>query len=610
MIQNKTNQFRSNGESIDSEHNLITAASLPEVILELILKFLPDTAVTTMARVCTAWHNEIRISSWNLWQDLLDRNEWPHCVRVDDSPQSDEAQRSFKMHYEVVRDVHAIKDALSSILGPSPSRQPTDPVETVYHSFAATKGAPLGACVSMASWSSTEVLAAYEFDCSIRLFQAVGKKSGNGRTCRELIRVCVDPNRNTTKKQACLKAMALGDTKIMALTYMPHGEKSHRVSIVSREDFLSSACDTTSGRGWSELEEGALTTVDIGQLVVDFMRQNDDVDIIDNFTDGDLSYINVTLSCSIVNCGKDRVLLYASVRISDFVVCSRYAVFSALSFTIVSMFPVYKIEGRSDWPGEVMMGLSRSASDCRAGCSAVSVFWDSATIALLEVDATGHIFGVTCHEHGESVWDSITIHLSDMMSRTPDIVINQSFPRSVVYFPDAVVVVDVFREDRESNCSIVTLFPLEGDCRWRIFEHCTILKIQRMRDEYLLLLCREHDRNLEDDGNLGDSVKICAIVLHVPTFDLITRVYLPNMEAQIEEWAVFSSGNMLSVGAGSSGIVMTGRDVRAVNDHHLVTNPTDATVVPRQNYEEKKKKKKNRPPGGSCKKDGFARGMR
>jgi hypothetical protein len=109
---------------------------------------------------------------------------------------------------------------------------------------------------------------------------------------------------------------------------------------------------------------------------------------------------------------------------------------------------------------------------------------------------------------------------------------------------------------------------------------------------------------------LEDSVKICSIVLHVPTFDLITRVHLPNMEAQIEEWTVLSSGNMLSVGAGSSGIVMTGRDVRAVNDHHLVTTPTDAAAVSRQTHEEKKKKKKNRPPGGSAKKDGFERGMR
>ena len=88
------------------------AASLPGVILEFILTFLPDTAVASMTRVCSAWHNEIGMSSSHAWQDLLDRRMWPHCVRVDGSSQEDEAQRSFKKHYEVVRDLHAVNRAI------------------------------------------------------------------------------------------------------------------------------------------------------------------------------------------------------------------------------------------------------------------------------------------------------------------------------------------------------------------------------------------------------------------------------------------------------------------------------------------------------------------
>jgi hypothetical protein len=613
-----------NDTSTHEDESAVHATLLPGAILEFILSFLPDEAVASMARVCSAWHNEIGMSSSHLWQNLLDRRQWPCCDRTRNAANDnhDDAQRSFKMHYEVVRDVRAVRDALVSILNPR-LEGAAEEVDMVYQSLQKRKGGPVGECVGMAMWSPTEVLAANEIDCLIRLFKAAEKGSGGGRTCRELISVCFDPCRKMTKAQTRLHAMALGDSNIIAMTSSvltsPRYYRRHRLSVVSRDDYLSAAGNTTSGRGWSELDEGALTIVNIEEMIISVMMETDDEWV-------DQPEFDVTLSHSIVACGKDRFLLQAFLTLRGHNDIngdqhtsrrSKFVVFSTLTCTIVSMSPGPPIYP-SPWGGDyvMMVGLTRSTGGRQTGCRAVSVVTGSPDMIISEIDASGRIVSVQQHEGSEIARST----LLDLVSL--DWYIDPFKPRLVTLFDNAVVTADVLREGNGNYCSFVSLYPLgeahddDFENTMKVFEGCIVMKMHRVRDNYLLLLCEELDSELESDFILEREldhrdrlVSASAMILHMSTLEVISRVSLPlDTSTMMSMWSLCSSDTMLCVGADARGVVMTGRDIRAVNDRHLLTKPKGD--VESSSNEEKKKKKKARLTSGSGKKDGFARGMR
>ena len=215
----------------DSKPKNMKATLLPGAILEFILSFLPDEAVASMAQVCSAWHDEIGMSSSHLWQTLLDRRQWPRCDRTRSAANDNhnEAQRSFKIHYKVDRDLRALSDALVE----KPPK-----FKTVFLSHATWDTNLTEDKVLTAMWSPTEVLTACRNDCSVRLFKAAEKGSGGGRTCHELIRVSFDPYRKTVQaRRKQIHAMALGDTNIIILTGS-RASTAFSLSIVSRDDYL------------------------------------------------------------------------------------------------------------------------------------------------------------------------------------------------------------------------------------------------------------------------------------------------------------------------------------------------------------------------------------
>lgn len=599
------------------EDSVVLAALMPGAILEFILSFLPDEAVASMTRVCSAWHNEIGKSSSHLWQNLLDRRKWPRCDSAAANEGDDEAQRSFKMHYEVVRDVHAVRDALVGIMNP---QLVVEEVDMVYHNLPKRKADTTEPCVGMAMWSPTEVLVAYESDCSIRLFKAVGKGAGGGRTCREVINVCFDPRRNVTKVQSSLRAMALGDTKIIALTNSvpttPPSSRCYRLSMVSRDEYLSAAGNTMSGRAWSELDEGALTIINIEEMIMNSMMETDDSVV----HQGDF---DVELSHTIVDCGKDKFLLLACVRFrgheagsGNSFTCSKYVVFSSLSCTIVSMF-----SGTHSYPWNgddvMMMGLRRSSGGRQTGCRAVSVGTEPYAIEFLESDASGRIVIVDRNDAAEIV---LALWVQRTFGAAWEIV--DSKPRLVTLLENAVVTADVLTGESYDYCSFISLYALEEahedefGSTTKVFEGCIIVKMQRMRDKYLVLLCFEIDTELDSDfvlevelENGNRRVSASAVILHVSTLDVISRVSLPlDDSTNMIVWSLLSSGTSLCVGVEGMGVVMTGRDIRAVNDRHVLTNLKDNAES--SSDKEKKKKKRTRLTSGSGKKDGFARGMR
>ena len=624
------------------------AESTPAAVLEYVLTFLPDTAVASMARVCRAWHTEIGRSSSYLWRHLLERRMWPHPVDFTTETPSDEIENCFKKHYQIVRDVNAVKAALSALL--NPRRGAADEIEMVYQAFSTRRKVPIepNACVAMDVWSPSAIIAAYSHDCTIRLFKAVEKGSAGGRACRELISVCVNPHRKTTRRKARLVAMGLDDDIIGCLLHVQEGAKDENfiLSIISRDDYLEAAGgDTASSLGWSELEEGVLRVIDIGEAVVNYVVSADELDhrlllLLDFLTDGgDMEDVKVLVSQSVVACGNGRFLIEATISIPDLdaennddgeqeemiMLDRKLVIFSSTMGAIVWMGDSNPTHNAIPRGCDLMLsGVRHGVGGSRTACSVVAVSSSSPTILLSEIDPTGQVSEIRQIEAAE-------VARAEILSATHnEWELDTERRRSVALFQTDVVAVDVLfkdhGDDSRDHRSIISFYPrfLNDDdvisYHTKVFDHCNILYMERIRDEYVLLVCEELERRVtaadaidEVDGQwFGETVRtlsLNAIILHVPTRQVIDRVRLPDdpslHETMTSPLIVAFGGNTIGVGVWWKGVVMTGCDVRSVGDtirNKLVEGEAASKI-------NGKKKKKARLPTGGAKKDGFARGM-
>ena len=608
------------------------AESTPAAVLEYILTFLPDTAFASMTRVCSAWHSEIGKSSSHLWRQMLDRRNWPHPIDLNIENASNETRNCFKMHYQVVRDVNAVKDALSALL--NPRRGAVDEVEMVYQAFSKRRNSPTepNACVAMDVWSPNKVIAAYSHDCTIRLFKAVEKGLMGGRACRELISVCVNPYRNTTRRKARLVAMGLDDYSIGCLLHVQGGNKKDAncvLSIISREDYLEAAGgDTASSLGSSELEEGVLNVIDISQAVIKYVLSDAELAhriprLLDFLTDGgDIADVEVFVSQSVVACGHGRFLIEATISIPDLdaennddgeqeemiMLDRKLVIFSSTMSAIVWMGDSNPTRIGIPYQNDVVLSGVRHGAD-QLGCSVVAVSSSSPTILLSEIDPAGQRSGIRKIEAAEVVRAKI---LSSMHEWELD----TERRRPVALFQTGVVAVDVLFKDHgddfREHRSIVSLYPrlLNDDdvisYHTKVFDHCNVLYMERIRDEHVILICEElewcdtaaidHVDGVHD-GN-ERTVSVNAIIMHVPTRQVIDRVRLPDVqflhETLTSPLVLSFAGNTIGVGVWWKGVVMTGTDVRAVGDtviQHVEDDANDnrkKKKLARQIYNRKK----------------------
>ena len=105
--------FSDEGDDDENDQDDHGGIVLPAHVLEYILMFLPDEAVSSMSMVCEAWHHEIGQHSPDLWRSLLARRQWPMPADNDtegaDGTLRDTFRSCFLQHYTVVRDMDAIK---------------------------------------------------------------------------------------------------------------------------------------------------------------------------------------------------------------------------------------------------------------------------------------------------------------------------------------------------------------------------------------------------------------------------------------------------------------------------------------------------------------------
>jgi hypothetical protein len=188
--------------------------STPAAALEYILAFLPDTAIASMTRVCRAWQSEIGRSSSHLWRQLLHRRNWPHPIDLNIENSCNETRNCFKMHYQVVRDVNAVKDALSALLNPrrelwmrskwciKPSRRGETLLLSPMHMLPWMYGLP--------TKSSPSIRTIAPF-ASSRQWRRVQREEGHAAN---------NPYRKTMRRKARLVAMGLYDDSVGCLLHV------------------------------------------------------------------------------------------------------------------------------------------------------------------------------------------------------------------------------------------------------------------------------------------------------------------------------------------------------------------------------------------------------
>ena len=654
-------------EASEEVDDYVEAEHIPAAVLEYILTFLPDSAVACVTRVCRAWHCEIGKTSSHLWRHMLERRRWPYPIVESGSGDS---EASFKLHYQVLRDVHAIKSAMCTLI--NPRRGCLEEVEMAYQSFSARRTAPTSpnTCVSMQVWSPTVVLAAYSHDCTIRLFKTVEKSPTGGRACRELISVCVDPYRKRSRRKARLVAMSLDGDAVGCLLHVVGTtlDGTYVLSTVSRDDYLEAAGGDSSSLGWSELEDGVLNVTDIGEAVVNYLLSADEADhrlfrLTDFLTNGGLlADVEVLVSHSVVACGEGRFLIEASISIPDLdgenddddddespmiLLARKLVIFSFRLDAIVWMGDSNPTQNMIPRRHDLLLsgvchnGNNVGRSGGGVGCSVVAVSSPSPTILVFEVDGNGQLSELRYVQAAE------TVRAEMLSTSNGGWELDTGRLRPIAILPDDIVAVDVFVRNRGENSlldfqSIISFYPrhLSDDdsdavpYQIELFKNCNVLSMERLRDEHILLLCEEleslnstsgpnnngddndHHYENENEGNAAAALRrVCinVIILHVPTRHLIDRICLPILDPQQQhgsDLVVTCAGDTIGVGVWAKGIVMTGADIRAVGLGGIIENGDDEGSSSNKNNNSAKKKKRLPKKEGTKGRSHRGKGMR
>lgn len=628
--------------------------ALPAHVLEYILMFLPDEAVSSMSLVSVAWNHEIGQHSPDLWRSLLARRQWP--MPADDETDGtgatlrDTFRSCFLRHYTVVRDMDAIELAAGAIS--SPSRKAVVETDMVYEVFSARRLAPQepNYCVAVRVWSADQVLAAYSQDCTLRLFKAVAKSADGGspRACRELVCVSVDPYRNTRRQRSHLVAMDIdGDVIGCLCNIMENAEdkEAYILAVTRRDDFLCAAGD--NHLGGASLEDGRLHVINVGEAVLNYLVSCEEVDhrllrLFDFLSDGgDISEVEVLVSHSIQACGYGRFLLEVAISIPSFelediddesamiLLDRKLILFSAGAGAIVWM-------GDSNPTDEL---LPRHNNVSMASFSQIQPGERRATCCLAFVSSASHMILSTELVASGKMQSPLLVEASALV-RSQLLQDNWQLQNAhhrplVITSTDIVTVDSLFHElegGKRVSKSVLSFYPrfahgisyetltIKGDC--------DAIQMERTHDDYVVVLCHV-DRS---DPNAGDNDvdavdgewfggqaateessslrTLDAVVIHVPSRKQIHRVRLLGQEPSSDVFGapiVFtpcgSGSSTVAVGLGGKGFVMTGMDVRDVGCRPLHMVPENAHRPVRK----QKKKKRNQGKGG--KKDAFARGM-
>jgi hypothetical protein len=314
----------------ETQHDTDLFQHLPGIILVNVLTFLSDETVAVVTRVCTSWHYEIDSNAPNLWKYLLDRRCWPHPCNIDTSVNDDRTlcqayKDQFFRHYSVLRDMMAVQCGLHAICC---RRGKVVEKEMVYEVFSNRKSAPASTnkCVDIFEWSPNRLLVGYQEDCSLRLFEAFPKLGQfEGKGCRELLRLNVDPYQNTKRKNCQMLAMGLDEEWICCLLTV-ETERSNQspdvlIVMIRRDEFLSGENAKTTTQAFLDPDFSSNWFVfDVCEKILDYQLSSDSADqrLVDFLSHvGHRKQIDIAVSHAIGTCGYGRFMIEVSLSIPE-----------------------------------------------------------------------------------------------------------------------------------------------------------------------------------------------------------------------------------------------------------------------------------------------------
>jgi len=650
------------GEGKDEcRERLLENSLLPVQILEYILTFLPDQCVATMSRVCHAWNAEIESSSPELWRHMLQRRGWPIAHDIDDFDELREQLRSdFLLHYTVVRDMLAVKDALVVLLDGG-KKAAIGETEMVFQAFSTRRTAPQESnnCVATAVWSSSQILVAYAHDCTLRLFNAVDKslEGGSPRSCRELVCICIDPFRKTKKHTTTLIDMGLSQDRIGCLCQIQACtgmSESYILAVITRDDYLSSDGNNHNDiLGSADLEDGVLKVIDLGEAVRNYVISLDESEgqlsrLSDYLTEGgELTDVEVHVEPRLLACGYDRFLLEVSISIPDddtpddendnddvlrrmVVVGRKLVLICAAQGLIVwmgdSVSSEQSVLRREDMLSMACLKSTRGGVG-RNACFFVATSASSPVIMHAVVDITGYVQPVQFIDAAEIFWSELNANGLDAEAASA------GSTRPIVMTDTDIVVAYCLRLQMETENpqfkSFVSFYPrLTEVISYQAIQldgNCEVVGMQQLRDHHVVIFCKiGTTTNVGFDGGFDEGngimpfeveveYQFCIILMHVPTRQEIHRIFVLAGDSLL--YGIFplhhtpfcfaADGNTIGVGVSWKGVIITGSTVRELGEHYGLG---DGLLV-KLNRKRNKKSNRKRNIKSKAKQDGFARGM-
>jgi hypothetical protein len=638
--------------SIGSDGDGEVEPDLPGQVLEYILTFLPDSAVSVASQVCKPWHYEIGRNSPNLWRHMLERRGWPlpevdHDQKQETTPkkEADDAtlrlfREAFLRHYAVIRDVSAIKSAIGGLT----MKRGVDGKEMSYQDFSKRKYAPSApnACVSVQVWGPNRILAAYADDCSLRLFATVPKLGSDESLCRELVCQRIDPYRNTKKRSCQIVSVGLDEDVVGSLCHvMTDGvdAEAYVLIIVTRDDFLLG-----ESNGAGDSEDANLSVIDIGEAVIHYLLSLDEVDhrilhMIDFLSDGgDIGDVEVLVSQTMAACGHGRFMVEVSISMPTLdlddegnegstlqLLDRKLVLFSASIGAIVWMGESQPLT-RELRPRHEDMTLTYTRrphpGGSRASCSIIVASATSPVIMVGEIEPSGHVQSAQLLDGSELVrseileegWEMNTSHSRPVLVTSSDVIAADTMYREVENRGNEFrSVVSFYPRYKGADDALYSILPISGNME--------VIRMSSFRDEHVVAICRESTlstNNLVGVEGLGgqwfadnteaeEPKSVLAVIIHVPSRREIGRVKLmddvSNSIVDVPH-ITFTSENTVGVGVSWRGIIMTGSDIRSLAERSE-TFVLDDALTP---VKAAKGKKKRRPIKGA-RKDGFFRGM-
>jgi F-box domain len=208
---------------------------LPGHLLEHVLTYLDEENILDMSLTCKSWNSALDGGSNGFWRNIMDRDEWPYPDPSQDPEVS--LRQVHHRHSEAVSHAFRIGYAIDWLaVG-------VFECSYAYDKFADRKDTPQPSdyCSGLCIWAPRQMLAAYSYDCTLRLFECKPSADGKSQACTEIIKLTVDPWPGASINHRAMTSMDMDDKHIACLYRIADRNtrsRSDALIFIRRDEFI------------------------------------------------------------------------------------------------------------------------------------------------------------------------------------------------------------------------------------------------------------------------------------------------------------------------------------------------------------------------------------